>query len=274
MVRWGLRRKINWPGFGESQKHYDGVKLLNADNTRMSDKKIARLIGRAVGDFSMIHDGDRIAVGLSGGKDSAFLLHSLCAIRDRSPIRFDVIAVTLDPTGGASDAARLGEFAARYGARHKIVSHPIFDVIEKSGTKSPCSLCANLRRGILATNAREEGCRSLALGHHRDDVVETVFLNLLYEGRFRCFHPNMLMSRSGVRVIRPLVYVPESAIRAQAERRGFPVVNFCCGYESSSKRAYVKALLRNISRKAPSLYSNVIHSLKTMKESDGWNAGT
>ena len=242
----------------------------DSNNTRMSDKKIARLIGRAVGDFSMISDGDKIAVGLSGGKDSAFLLHSLCTMRDKSPIRFRVDAITVDPTDGKMDAAQLSEFATSYGVRHKVVRYPIFDILEKSGTKSPCSLCANLRRGILASNAAEDGC-SLALGHHRDDVVETIFLNLMYEGRVRCFHPNMFMSRSGVKVIRPLIYVPESAISKQVERRGFPQVNFCCGYESSSKRAYVKALLRHISRKTPSLFSNVIHSLKNMKERDGWN---
>lgn len=242
-----------------------------SNNKHMPDKKIARLIGRAVGDFSMIRDGDKIAVGLSGGKDSAFLLHSLCSMRDKSPIRFSVEAITVDPTDGKCDAARIGKFAASYGVRHRIVSYPIFDILEKSGTRSPCSLCANLRRGILASNASEEGC-SLALGHHRDDAVETVFLNMMYEGRFRCFHPNMLMSRSGVRVIRPLIYVPESAVSKQAELMGFPRVNFCCGYESSSKRAYVKALLRHISRKTPSLYNNVIHSLKAMSGSDGWNA--
>ncbi|MCL2684453.1 MAG: tRNA 2-thiocytidine(32) synthetase TtcA, partial [Synergistaceae bacterium] len=99
------------------------------------------------------------------------------------------------------------------------------------------------------------------------------FLNLIYEGRFRCFHPNMLMSRSGVRVIRPLVYVPEFAVSMQAERRGFPLVDFYCGYEASSKRAYVKSLLRHISHNAPSLYNNVIHSLKTIRDGDGWNAG-
>ena len=239
----------------------------------MSDKKIARLIGRAIGDFSMIRAGDKIAAGLSGGKDSAFLLHSLCALRDKSPISFEIVAITLDPAGG-TDIARLGEFAASYGVRHKVIQHPIFEIIEKSGTRSPCSLCANLRRGILASNAAEEGCGSLALGHHRDDVVETAFLNLLYEGRFRCFHPNMFMSRSRVRVIRPLVYVPESVVSEQAKRRGFPLVSFRCGYESSSKRAYVKTLLGNISSEAPSLYSNVIHSLKVMRESGGWDAGS
>ena len=237
----------------------------------MSDKKIARLIGRAVGDFSMIRDGDKISVGLSGGKDSAFLLHSLCALRDKSPINFKVEAITVNPTDGVIDTSRLSEFAASYGVHHRIVQYPIFDILEKSGTGSPCSLCANLRRGILASKVSEAGCVSLALGHHRDDVVETAFLNLIYEGRFRCFHPNMFMSRSNIRVIRPLVYVPEFIVSKQAERRGFPLIDFRCSYESSSKRAYVKAILRNISRKAPSLYGNVIHSLKTFTESDGWN---
>jgi tRNA(Ile)-lysidine synthase TilS/MesJ len=222
----------------------------------------------------MIREGDKIAVGMSGGKDSAFLLHSLCALKSKSPVNFDVVAITIDPTGGAKDAATLREFAASYGVSHKTVSYPIFEILEKSETQSPCSLCANLRRGILASNAAELGCASLALGHHRDDVVETAFLNLMYEGRFRCFHPNMLMSRSGVRVIRPLVYVPESAVRERAEHKKFPLVNFCCGYESSSMRAYVKALLRHVSRKAPDLHNNVLHALKTMKGDDRWDVSS
>jgi tRNA(Ile)-lysidine synthase TilS/MesJ len=242
---------------------------LNA-NAQISDKKIARLIGRAVADYAMIHDGDKIAVGLSGGKDSAFLLSSLCALRKKSPVNFTLSAITVDPTDGTRDTAPLSEFAESFGVSHKIVRYPIFEILEKSGAPSPCSLCANLRRGILASNAAGDGCVSLALGHHRDDVVETVFLNLMYEGKFRCFRPNMLMSRSGVRVIRPLVYVPESAVSARAEKMRFPIVNFCCGYEASSMRAYVKATLRRLSRKAPNLPNNVLHALKTTKEADGW----
>jgi tRNA(Ile)-lysidine synthase TilS/MesJ len=233
-------------------------------------RKIARQIGRAVADFSMINEGDKIAVGLSGGKDSAFLLHSLCRIRDKSPINFTIEALTVDPTDGARDVAALGKFVASLGVGHRIVKYPIFDILEKTQTQSPCSLCANIRRGILASSAAEMGCVSLALGHHRDDVVETVFLNLMYEGRFRSFHPNMLMSRSGIRVIRPLVYVAECDIREEAERRNFPIVNFCCGHETSSMRAYVKVLLRRLSRKAPNLPSNVLHALKNRESVDEW----
>jgi tRNA(Ile)-lysidine synthase TilS/MesJ len=219
----------------------------------------------------MISDGDKIAVGLSGGKDSAFLLHSLCSLRKKSPKHFELLAITIDPTGNGRDVSTLRKFTESYGVSHKVVRYPIFDILEKSETPSPCSLCANLRRGILASNASEEGCVSLALGHHRDDVVETVFLNLMYEGKFRCFHPNILMSRSGVRVIRPLVYVPESAVKAQSEKMNFPLVNFCCGYESSSMRAFVKANLRRMSKKAPFLPNNVLHALETLKYADGWN---
>jgi tRNA(Ile)-lysidine synthase TilS/MesJ len=242
--------------------------LLSDRDEKLFRKRIARQVGRAVADFGMIGPGDRIAVGLSGGKDSAFLLRSLCMIRDKSPVRFTVEAVTLDPAGGTRDTAPLREFSESLGASYSVVSYPIFEIIEKSD--APCSLCANLRRGILASWAAEHGCSSLALGHHRDDVVETVFLNLMYEGRFRSFQPNMLMSRSGVRVIRPLVYVAESDIRREASSLGLPIVNFCCGHESSSMRAYVKVVLRRLSKKAPVLPNNVLHALKSVRGGDVW----
>jgi tRNA(Ile)-lysidine synthase TilS/MesJ len=220
----------------------------------------------------MIGEGDAIAVGLSGGKDSAFLLHSLCALRDRSPVRFTVEALTVDPTHGGRDVTALERFAASYGVRHHVVRYPIFEILEKKNAPSPCSMCANLRRGILASRAADEGWTTLALGHHRDDAVETAFLNLMYEGRFHCFQPNMMMSRTGIRVIRPMIYVAEADIAREAERRGFPIVNFCCGYESSSMRAYVKVLIRRMSRKAPDLQSSVLHALKSLGRGDCWTA--
>jgi tRNA(Ile)-lysidine synthase TilS/MesJ len=248
---------------------FGGMSLSRA-NKYLFGEKIARQIKRAVSDFRMIRSGDKIAVGLSGGKDSAFLLHSLCALRDKNPVRFTLEAITVDPTENGRDISLLREFAESLGVAHVVVKYPIFEIIEKHGTSSPCSLCANIRRGILASHAAERGCVSLALGHHRDDAIETVFLNLMYEGRFRCFHPNILMSRTGVRVIRPLVYVPEAVIRDEAGRLGLPIINFCCGHESSSMRAYVKATLRRLSRKAPSLPSNVLHALKNLNPDDLW----
>jgi tRNA(Ile)-lysidine synthase TilS/MesJ len=243
--------------------------LKNSDEYRRG-KKVSRQVGKAVSDFSMIQEGDKIAVGLSGGKDSAFLLHSLCRLRDKSPVNFTIEALTVDPTDGSRDTTPLASFTESLGVKHHFVKYPIFEILEKSETPSPCSLCANLRRGILASRAAEEGCASLALGHHRDDAIETVFLNLMYEGRFRSFHPNILMTRTGVRVIRPLIYVPETDIREEAERMKFPIVNFCCGYEATSMRAYVKIMIKRLSRKAPNLPGNVLHALKNLKEDDRW----
>lgn len=233
-------------------------------------KKTARQIGSAISEFSMIQEGDKIAVGLSGGKDSAFLLFSLRGLKDKSPVNFTLEAVTLDPTNGMRDTSPLERFTESLGVPHRIIRYPVFEILENSKTRSPCGLCANLRRGILASASAEGGCASLALGHHRDDVIETVFLNLMYEGRFRSFHPNALLSRTGVRVIRPLAFVPESDIRDEALKRGFPLVDFCCGYESSSMRAYVKATLRRLSRKAPNLAVNVLHALKNIETGDVW----
>jgi tRNA(Ile)-lysidine synthase TilS/MesJ len=244
------------------------LSVLTGKAENLSRKRIARQIGRAIADFGMIQSGDIVAVGLSGGKDSAFLLRSLCMLRDKSPVRFTVEAVTLDPAGGTRDTTPLREFSEALRASYSVVSYPIFEIIEKAD--APCSLCANLRRGILASWAAERGCSSLALGHHRDDVVETVFLNLMYEGRFRSFQPNTLMSRSGVRVIRPLVYVAESDIRREASAMGLPIVNFCCGHEASSMRAYVKVMLRRLSKKAPVLPNNVLHALKSVRDGDVW----
>ncbi|MDR0648940.1 MAG: hypothetical protein LBF92_06355 [Synergistaceae bacterium] len=247
---------------------------MGSRKERALPKKTARQIGSAIAEFSMIHEGDRVAVGLSGGKDSAFLLFSLCTVRDKSPVKFTIEAITLDPTDGRRDTSPLERFTESLGVAHRIIRYPVFEILEKSQTPSPCSLCANLRRGILASASAEGGFASLALGHHRDDVIETVFLNLMYEGRFRSFHPNALMSRTGVRVIRPLVFVPEADIREEAEKRGFPIVNFCCGHESSSMRAYVKVTLRRLSRKAPNLASSVLHALKSVKSEDAWEAGS
>ncbi|GHV51558.1 tRNA 2-thiocytidine(32) synthetase TtcA [Synergistales bacterium] len=227
-------------------------------------------MGRAVSDFSMIRDGDSVMVGMSGGKDSAFLLRSLCMLRDRSPIKFTVEAFTVDPTDGGRDMSPLAEFAASFGVPHTSTRYPIFEILEQSKTPSPCSLCANIRRGILASRAAERGFTSLALGHHKDDAIETAFLNLMYEGRFRSFHPNTFMSRTGIRVIRPLVYVTEADIVSAAERLSFPIINFCCGYEASSMRAYVKATMRRMRRKAPDMNSSVISALKSLNDGDAW----
>ena len=237
------------------------------------DKKISRAVGRAVADFSMIRDGDRILVGLSGGKDSNLLAYALARLRRRTPVRFELAAVSVDPTDGRADFAEGARFAASLGIPHEVVRHPIFEILERAKNAkktSPCSLCANIRRGILANAATESGCNVLALGHHLDDAVETVFLNLLYAGRFACFEPHMTMSRTGVRVIRPLIYVPEDAIARTARRMGWQLLDLGCGYAAASSRAAVKDAICNLSGIARDLRGNVIHALKENRGEGAW----
>jgi tRNA(Ile)-lysidine synthase TilS/MesJ len=238
------------------------------------DKKIARCVGRAVSDFSMIREGDRILVGLSGGKDSSMLAYTLARLRRHMPARFELAAVSVDPTGGRADFTEAERFAASLGIPFDVVRYPIFDILRRAKDAqntqkiSACSLCANIRRGILASAAVRLGCNVLALGHHLDDVVETVFLNLLYSGRFACFDPCMVMDRTGIRVIRPLIYVPEEAIVRNAHRMEWSILDLGCEHASSSRRAAVKSATANLSGIARDLRGNVLHALK--KNGDAW----
>lgn len=243
---------------------------MSKEKTPTLDKNIARAIGRAISDFSMIRESDKILVGLSGGKDSALLLYALRRLQHRSPVRFDLLALTVDPTDGGVDLSALTAFASELGIEHRCIRYPLFSVLESGVSESACSLCANVRRGILASNARELECNVLALGHHCDDAVETVWLNLLYAGRFRCFHPNMTMSRTGVRVIRPMVYVREAEIAKEVKKRALPLVDFGCPYSADSKRTLIKEKMRELSLIAPDMASNVVHALKHCRESDTW----
>ncbi len=220
----------------------------------------------------MIRERDKILVGLSGGKDSALLLYALRRLQFRSPVRFDLAALTVDPTDEGVDFSALAAFVSELGVEHHRIRYPLFSVLKSGVSDSACSLCANIRRGILASNARELGCNVLALGHHCDDAVETVWLNLFYAGRFRCFHPNMTMSRTGIRVIRPMVYVREAEIVKETSRRAMPILDFGCPYAAGSRRALIKEKIREFSLIAPDMVSNVVHALKHCQRSDAWSS--
>jgi tRNA(Ile)-lysidine synthase TilS/MesJ len=224
----------------------------------------------------MIRYGDEVLVGLSGGKDSGVLLYALRRLRSKSPVRFEVSALTIDPTGDGTDTSKLVDFADDLGIRIKVVRYPIFNILDSSAEKSPCSLCSNIRRGILASCARELGCNVIALGHHRDDVAETVLMNVIYSGRFSCFSPHMLMSRSGVRVIRPLVYVSERHIADESRKLGLPIVDFKCGYAGGSKRALMKSMIAELAldagTNARDIQGSVLHALMNCNHKDAWNA--
>jgi len=218
----------------------------------------------------MAPPGKRKIIGVSGGKDSLLLSLALATLRRRSPAEFDLTAVTIDQSDGSMDMDGTSDYMNALGIPLKIINHPTYKIIESRNERSPCSLCANMRRGILASEAKSAGCVVIALGHHKDDAVETVLLNMFYGGRIKCYHPNLYMSRTEVRVIRPFIYIEERSIFAEAARLGLPVTGSPCPYGGNSKRRSTKELLNRLKEEAPEIKSNVIHSLKNFSENDVW----
>ncbi len=218
----------------------------------------------------MIEPGDRIFVGLSGGKDSLVLLVGLRALMRHSPVPFSLVAGTLDPTGGDLDTGPLAALCDALHIPYRTKVFPLFDVIASRKERSPCSFCANYRRGILNGMAQEAGCSSLALAHHLDDAVETALLNLFFSGRFRSFKPTGYQNRSGIRLIRPLVTATEERIAGEATRLGLPVIPSICPFGATSERETVKQLIKELRRRQPGIRENVLNALESLDSSDSW----
>jgi len=231
-------------------------------------RSLRRSGGRAAGDFSMINEGDRILLGLSGGKDSLVLLHLLSELRTLSPVHFELSACTVALTG--MDVTRLKRYCRERGVRYIVLRHPIIEIIEARNERSPCSFCANMRRGILSSRAREDGFNKLALGHSLDDAVETFFMNIFRTGRARSFQPKFLQDRTNVEVIRPLIYTSETAIVNEACRLELPILTGACPYAGKTERQHTKEILAGLKAIYPDLYSNVVNALKNIDSSDRW----
>ena len=214
-------------------------------------KHILSYTRRALDDYGMIRSGERIAVGVSAGKDSLTLLCALARLRQFYPIPFELSAITVDMGFGGvpGDYSGIRDLCRRLAIPYRVVPSDIAEIvfgIRKE--QNPCSLCAKMRRGALHSAAREDGCTAVALGHHFDDVVETFMLNLFYEGRIGCFSPVTELSRTGIRLIRPLIYVPEKEIRAYAAAEALPVVPSACPANEHTERENMKQLLRTLER--------------------------
>ena len=229
------------------------------------EKKILRKVGRAIAEFDMIGPGDRVLVALSGGKDSWTLLHCLEALRRRAPVAFEVHAVTVHPGFPGFRTGPIEEYCARQGLRHFTEHARIYEIVERKrapGT-SYCAFCSRLRRGVLYGIARREGYTKIALGHHADDLIETLLLCQFFTGEIKSMPP-VLRAEDGVNVIiRPLATVFEEDVRRYAEARGFPVV--CCGCPvcgvEDQKRRRVKALLRQLEAEHPGVKASMLASL-------------
>jgi len=227
--------------------------------------RIRRLTGEAIGDFGMIVSGDRVLVALSGGKDSWTLLEMLEQLRRRAPVEFSLVAVTVHPGFPGFETGGIESYLRDRGFEHRIVSAPVHGLLlDKLGPDdTPCPLCARIKRGVLYTQAEQLGCTKIALGHHRDDFIETLLLNQFFNGRIKAMSPVLHADDGRNVVIRPLVYVPEEDIIAYASGAGFPVT--CCACpacgDPDQKRVQVKELLARLEREHPGIKASLLASL-------------
>ena len=226
-------------------------------------QKILSNMRKAIEEFNMIEEGDKIAICLSGGKDSITMLHAFKSLQRFYPKKFEIIAVSIDPGFEFFDIKFLNDICNK-------LEIPLF--IEKSNAKeivfdirkekNPCSLCANLRRGVINSIAIREGCNKIALGHNQDDVLETFLLNLLYTGNIGTFAPISYMDRSKITLIRPLIYTPEKEIRRFIRKNNFSVMKKVCPMDGTSKREYMKQLIFALTKDIPMVRANLFGAIQ------------
>ncbi len=228
-------------------------------------QRMMGLMRRCIDDYRMIEPNDKIAVGVSGGKDSLTLLALLAALREYYPQPYDLTAITIDMGLPGMDFALVEDFCARLGVPYRRVPTQIGPIIfEYRKEKNPCSMCAKMRRGALNQALLEQGFHKVALGHHYDDAVETFLMSLLFEGRLSCFQPVTYLDRSGVTQIRPMLYLTESMVRNFAAEQQLPVVHNVCPSDKHTKRQEIKDLIVTLSATYPDLKNRVFGAMQRL----------
>ena len=239
---------------------------ISYENNKLN-KRLCRLVGQAIGDFNMIEEGDKVMVCLSGGKDSYAMLDILMTLRERAPISFDIIAVNLDQKQPNFPAYVLPDYLSKLGIPFHIENQDTYSIVKRviPEGKTTCSLCSRLRRGILYRVADELGATKIALGHHRDDIMETFFLNMFFGSKLKGM-PAKLQSDDGKHiVIRPLAYVSEEDTERYAAVKQFPIIPCdLCGSQENLQRKQIKAMLREWEKKFPGRVDNIFSSLSTV----------
>ena len=239
-------------------------------NTNKLHKRLRRLVGSAIADFNMIEAGDRVMVCLSGGKDSYALLDILRNLQAHAPLQFELIAVNLDQKQPGFPEHVLPESLTDIGIPFHIVEQDTYSVVKRviAEGKTTCSLCSRLRRGVLYRIASELGATKIALGHHRDDILETLFLNLFYGGKLKTMPPKLVSDDGRHIVIRPLAYCKENDLAAYAESEGFPIIPCnLCGSQKNLQRQAVKEMLQQWERKFPGRLETMFTALQNVQPS-------
>lgn len=228
-------------------------------------EQLSSYMRAAIDKYSMIEDGDRIAVGISGGKDSLAMLVCLANIRRYYPKKFEIVALAIDPCffGEPSDYSFIQKLCDEIGVELVIKRTELYHIIfETRKEKNPCSLCARMRRGILHDAAKENGCNKLSLGHHMDDAAETFMMNLLSGGTIGSFRPVTYLSRKDIYVIRPMIFARENVVEKTAEKLKLPVIVSRCPMDKTSERQTVKELLDNLDKDYPGVYEKITSAMQ------------
>jgi len=230
-------------------------------------KRLRREVGQAIDDFKMIEDGDKVMVCLSGGKDSHGLLDILLTLKERAPLRFDLVAVNLDQKQPGFPTEVLPGYLAKLGIPFHIVEQDTYSVVKRlvPAGKTTCSLCSRLRRGVLYRMAKELGATKIALGHHRDDILQTLFLNLFFGGKMKAMSPKLASDDGRHVVIRPLAYCTEKDLAAWAMVRQFPIIPCdLCGSQPNLQRQQVKRMLQDWERRHPGRVESIFRALSDL----------
>ena len=237
----------------------------------MKLQQVLSRVRKACEDYNMIEDGDCIAVGISGGKDSLTLLYALAAMRHFYPKKYTLKAITIDLGFKNLDLTSIQKLCDELEVEYRIEKTDIAQIVfEERMESNPCSLCAKMRKGALNEVIKEMGCNKVAYAHHKDDVVETMLLSLFYEGRFHCFSPVTYLDRSQVVVIRPLIYMHEADVKGFVRRYNVPVVKSPCPADKKTKREYIHQVVGLLNKDIPSVKNRMFTAI-TDSELPGWN---
>lgn len=235
----------------------------------MDRRKLLSLTRQAIEEYKMIEEGDRIAVGLSGGKDSLALLIALSGLQKFYPKKFELMGITCDVGFEGMDFTPVRELCEKIGISYTVVHTQIAEIVFKCHKEErPCSLCAKMRKGAMYAHLQEIGFNKIAYAHNKDDFLETALMSLIYEGRFYAFPPVTPLERSGITVIRPLMFVPEKSVEGFVQKEGLTIVKNACPVDGATRRAYAKGLVEQINRENPGAKDRIMHAIQNANLED------